>query len=113
MSVTDHRRLGVAAGAALLTVAVTGCSALGRNAVGTISYSTEKNALVTVSNPLVTGCHRLGPAGAVRVINNTMVDMILYPGENCSGGTSTYVATTLSDNIAPVAKPWRSYSLVH
>ncbi|WP_327323205.1 hypothetical protein OG735_12340 [Streptomyces sp. NBC_01210] len=113
MSVTDHRRLRVAAGAVLLTLAVSGCSGLGRNAVGTISYSTENDRVVTVSNPLVTGCHRLGPAGAVKVFNNTLVDMVLYPNANCSRGTTTYVATTLSDNIAPVARPWRSYSLVH
>ncbi|MET7619281.1 hypothetical protein [Streptomyces sp. NPDC005408] len=113
MSVTHHRRLGVAAGAALLTLAVAGCSDLGRNAVGTISYLTEKERLVTVTNPLVEGCHRLGPAGAVEVTNLTMVDIVLYPNDDCSGDVTTYVATTTSDSIVPRARPWGSYTVVH
>ncbi|HZX39906.1 MAG TPA: hypothetical protein VFF37_16550 [Streptomyces sp.] len=113
MSVTDHRRLGVAAGAALLTIAVAGCSDLGRDAVGTISYETEGERLVMVSNPSVKGCHRLAPAGATEVINNTMVDIVLYPSPDCSGGDTTYLATESSNRIAPRAPAWRSYTIVH
>lgn len=113
MAVTDHRRLGVAAGAALLTIALAGCSDLGRNGVGTISYETEKERVVTVSNPLVEGCHRFGPAGATEVVNNTLVDMVLYPNDDCSGDMTTYLATTLTDNIVPNTEPWGSYTLVH
>ncbi|TQK50366.1 hypothetical protein FBY35_0693 [Streptomyces sp. SLBN-118] len=113
MSVTDHRRLGIAAGAALLTIAVAGCSDLGRNAVGTVSYLTEEERVVTVSNPSVNGCHRFGPAGATEVANNTLVDLILYPNEDCSGDLTTYLATTVSDSIVPHAEPWGSYTLVH
>lgn len=113
MSVTDHRRIGVAAGAALLTIAVAGCSGLGRNAVGTIEYVTERERVVTVTNPLVTGCHRLSPPGATAVSNKTLIDMVLYPNRECSGGMTTYVATASSDTIAPGARPWGSYTLVH
>jgi hypothetical protein len=113
MSVTDHRRLGVVAGAALLAIAVAGCSGLGRTAVGTISYESANERHVMVSNPPVKGCHRLGPAGATTVTNNTLVDIILYPGRDCSGDESTYLPTETSDTIAPGARPWRSYSTVH
>ncbi|AVZ72651.1 hypothetical protein SLUN_11055 [Streptomyces lunaelactis] len=113
MSVTDHRRLGAAVGAALLTLAVAGCSGLGRNAVGTISYGTERDALVTVSNPSVNGCHRLAPSGATVVVNNTMIDMVLYRNRDCSGSETIYLPTTLTDSIVPGAQPWRSYTLVH
>ncbi|MBT2388343.1 hypothetical protein J7E87_02690 [Streptomyces sp. ISL-1] len=113
MSVTDQRRLRVAAGAALLTIAATGCSGLGRTAVGTVSYATEGERPVMVSNPLVTGCHRLAPAGATEVVNNTLVDMILYPSRNCSGHGTTYVATATSNRTAPRAPAWHSYTIVH
>ncbi|MFK4225845.1 hypothetical protein [Streptomyces sp. NPDC019890] len=113
MSVTDHRRLRVVAGAALLTIALAGCSGLGRTAVGTISYGSANERLVMVSNPLVTGCHSLGPAGATTVTNNTLVDIILYPSRDCSGDESTYLPTETSDDIAPGAPLWRSYSTVH
>lgn len=45
------RRLGTAAGAALLTLAVAGCSGLGRTAVGTLTYETERDLVVTVTSP--------------------------------------------------------------
>jgi hypothetical protein len=113
MSVTDHRRLAIAAGATLLTFAVAGCSGLGRNAVGTVSYETSLQRSVLVGNPLVRGCHRLAPAGAVRISNRTLVDFMLYRTPNCSGPGSTYVASTFTSNIAPGTPPWRSYSIVH
>ncbi len=113
MSVTHHRRLAGAAGAALLTLAVAGCSGLGRTAVGTLTYETVRENTFTVSNPLVTGCHRLGLVGAAAIVNRTMVDIIVYPTPDCSGDESIYVATTTSDLVAPGARPWRSYSLVH
>ncbi|MER6996429.1 hypothetical protein [Streptomyces sp. NPDC000410] len=110
---SDHRRLGIAAGTALLSLAVAGCSGLGRTAVGTVTYETQRHAVVTVSNPLVTGCHRLAPSGAHRVENNTLVDLWLYTTPNCTGSNAEYVATTMFNNIAPGALPWRSYSTVH
>lgn len=113
MSVTDHRRLRVAAGAALLTIAVTGCADLGRTAVGTISYKTEGERVAEVSNPSVKGCHRLEPTGATEVTNNTLVDIVLYPRQDCSGDETTYVATESSDRIAPRAPSWRSYTIVY
>ncbi|MFI5755213.1 hypothetical protein [Streptomyces sp. NPDC051569] len=113
MSVTDHRRLGVAAGAALLTLTVAGCSGLGRTAVGTVAYETGRHRHIQVSNPLVTGCHRLAPAGAVEISNSTLVDMVLYRTPDCTGHGTTYLATTLADSPAPGAGPWRSYTIVH
>ncbi|MER7662438.1 hypothetical protein [Streptomyces sp. NPDC096193] len=113
MSVTHCRRLAGAAGAAFLVVAVAGCSGLGRNAAGTIAYQTADQRHVTVSNPPVTGCHRLDAPGAVSVTNNTLVDLVLYPTPDCTGKDSTYLPTTLSDVIAPGARPWQSYSIVH
>ncbi|MFC9426787.1 MULTISPECIES: hypothetical protein [unclassified Streptomyces] len=113
MSVTDHRRLGIAAGTALLTLAVAGCSGLGRAAVGTITYDTGQKLRIQVTTPSVTGCHRLKPVGAVSIANRTVLDLIAYPTADCTGKNTTYIATTLSDVIAPGAGPWRSYSIVH
>ena len=112
MSVTDHRRLGIAAGAAFLTLAVTGCSGLGRDAVGTVAYETGRHRPITVFNPLVRGCHRL-PPGAIQVANRTLVDLVLYPTPDCTGRGTTYLGSTLSDVTAPGAPPWRSYTIVH
>lgn len=120
MSVTvtaaDHRRrrrLGVAAGAALLTLAASGCSGLGRTAVGPVTYTTEKDAVVSVNSPSVKGCHRLAPAGAKEIVNRTLVDLVLYTSRDCSGEGSAYVATTFTDVKAGSSPPWRSYRIVH
>ncbi|QIQ05303.1 hypothetical protein [Streptomyces liangshanensis] len=113
MSVTDHRRLGIAAGAVLLTFAVAGCSGLGRTSVGTIVYESGNKREVQESNPRVTGCHRLVPGGAVDLTNRTLVDMKMYRTPDCSGKYAQYIATTLNDVIAPGATPWRSYRFVH
>ncbi|MEU3303839.1 MULTISPECIES: hypothetical protein [unclassified Streptomyces] len=110
---SDHRRPGLAAGALLLTAAVAGCSGLGRTAVGTVTYETERKAVVTVSNPGVNGCHRFSSAGAVRIENATLIDIVAYPTPDCTGGNTAYIPTTLFDNIVPGDPPWRSYSLVH
>ncbi|MGW1881902.1 hypothetical protein [Streptomyces sp. NPDC001970] len=110
---SDLRRPGIAAGAVLLTVAVAGCSGLGRTAVGTVTYETEGKRVVTVSNPGVNGCHRLAPTGAHRVENATLIDMIMYTTPDCKGAQSAYIPTTLFDNIAPGSPPWRSYTFVH
>lgn len=116
-TVTDHRprrrRLGVAAGAALLTLAVSGCSGLGRTAVGPVIYSTERDAVILVNSPSVKGCHRLAPAGVHEVENRTLVDVVMYRTRNCTGRDTTYVPTTFTDTKAPPSLPWRSYSIVH
>ncbi|WP_137990045.1 hypothetical protein [Streptomyces vilmorinianum] len=108
-----HRRLGTAAGAALLTLAVAGCSGLGRTAVGTLSYETERELVITVTSPSVNGCHRLAPSGVTRVENRTLNDIVLYRTLDCRGERSIYVATNTSDTIAPGTLPWRSYTVVH
>ncbi|MFJ3583801.1 hypothetical protein ACIPPS_16410 [Streptomyces sp. NPDC090127] len=108
-----HRRLGTAAGAALLTVAVAGCSGLGRTAVGTISYETEREVVITVTSPLVRGCHRLAPSGVTKIENRSLVDLRLFRTRDCRGKEYTYVATQSGDTIAPDSLPWRSYSIVH
>ncbi|MFI1865771.1 hypothetical protein [Streptomyces jumonjinensis] len=113
MSVTRYRIPASVAGAALLAVAATGCSGLGRTAVGTVIYETSQHHAVVVSNPLVRGCHRLDPPGAVNLHNNTLVDLVLYPADDCSGGNTVYVATTTSDVVAPGAGAWRSYTTIH
>ncbi|MFD5031164.1 hypothetical protein ACFVWX_16070 [Streptomyces sp. NPDC058220] len=113
MTVTDHRRLSIAAGAALLTFAVAGCSGLGRTAVGTVVYETEQKRSVQVTNPLVTGCHRLAPPGAVELTNRTLVDFVMYATPDCTGDETGYIATTLSDGISPGMGPWHSYAIVH
>ncbi|GLF95871.1 hypothetical protein [Streptomyces yaizuensis] len=116
-TVSHHRRrLARAGGAALLavaTAAVAGCSGLGRTAVGTVEYETAAHRHVQVNSPLVTGCHAVETPGAVRVLNNTLVDMIMYPTGDCSGDASIYVPTTTSDVVAPGAGVWRTYSFVH
>lgn len=120
MSVTvtaaDHRRrrrLGVSAGAALLAFAVSGCSGLGRTAVGPVTYTTEKDAVVTVHSPSVKGCHRLAPAGAREIVNRTLVDIVLYTSRDCTGASAAYVATTFTDTKAGSRAPWRSYRIIH
>ncbi|TLQ46627.1 hypothetical protein [Streptomyces marianii] len=109
----DHRRPGIVAGAVLLTTALAGCSGLGRTAVGTVNYEAGEDRVVTVSNPVVTGCHKLLPAGAVRIENATLIDLIAYRTPDCTGGGTTYIATTLFNNIAPGTQPWLSYRWVH
>lgn len=108
-----RRRTGIAAGAVLLALAATGCSGLGRTAVGPVEYTTEEDKVVSVNSPSVKGCHRMAPAGANEVANETKIDMILYRTRDCSGGGTTYVATTFTDVNSPRSLPWRSYRFVH
>ncbi|MES9505982.1 hypothetical protein ABWJ92_06155 [Streptomyces sp. NPDC000609] len=115
MPVIAHRRrrLGTAAGTALLTLTVAGCSGLGRTAVGPVIYTTERDAVITVQSPPVKGCHRLAPAGAKEVNNGTLVDIILYRTPDCTGPGTTYLARSFTDVNAGSALPWRSFSTVH
>lgn len=108
-----HRRLGTAAGAALLTLVVAGCSGLGRSAVGTITYETEREVVITVTSPSVNGCHRLAPSGVTKIENRSMVDLRMYRTRDCKGKENTYVASNSGNTIAPDTLPWRSYSIVH
>ncbi|MFJ8750846.1 hypothetical protein ACIREO_16125 [Streptomyces sp. NPDC102441] len=108
-----RRRAGIATGTALLALAVTGCSGLGRTAVGPVSYTTEQDKVVTVHSPSVKGCHTMEPAGAGKIDNRTLVDIVLYATRDCSGRGTAYVPTTFSDTNAPRALPWRSYRFVH
>ncbi|MFF5972700.1 hypothetical protein ACFY7C_14395 [Streptomyces sp. NPDC012769] len=132
-----HRRLTIATGAALLSLAVAGCSGLGRSAVGTISYETGQGsgqeagheagqeaepeaahtadpaAAVLVTSPTVRGCHKLSPEGASRVENSTLVDMRLYVTPDCRGGEYSYLPTNSGNEIVPGTPPWRSYNFVH
>ncbi|MFF6775057.1 hypothetical protein ACFY8W_16040 [Streptomyces sp. NPDC012637] len=108
-----HRRLTIATGAALLSLAVAGCSGLGRSAVGTISYETGRDVGVMVTSPSVKGCHRLAPAGATKIENSTLVDIILYRTRDCRGKDPIYVASNSGNEITPGTLPWRSYTVVH
>ncbi|MEV6653296.1 hypothetical protein [Streptomyces sp. NPDC051219] len=113
---SDHRRLGVITGAALLLLATTGCSGLGRTAVGTVSFVDREHRVVTISNPPVKGCQSFGARGATGVVNRTLVDLVLYQTPDCRKVTEDswiYLATTLSDTIARGSLPWRSYSMIH
>ncbi|ANW19421.1 hypothetical protein [Streptomyces clavuligerus] len=113
LTVHHRHRLTAAAGAALLATAVAGCSGLGRTAVGTIEYETADKHHVMLTSPLVTGCHRTTDPGAVSVVNSTLVDMMMYPTDDCSGDQSIYVPTTTSNIVAPGAGVWRAFSFVH
>ncbi|HWU10344.1 MAG TPA: hypothetical protein VN520_28915 [Streptomyces sp.] len=108
-----RRRTGIAAGAALLALAATGCSGLGRTAVGAVAHTTGRDEVVTVHSPSVKGCHRMAPAGAQKVENRTLVDVVLYTTRDCTGRETAYVSTTLTDVNAEGAPPWRSYRFVH
>ncbi|MCX5390044.1 hypothetical protein [Streptomyces sp. NBC_00094] len=108
-----RRRLTTASGAVLLTLAVAGCSGLGRSTVGPIAYVTERDVAVSVTSPSVKGCHRLAPSGATRVANESLTDIVLYRTRNCQGKESTYLPINTSDGIVPGHLPWRSYSVVH
>ncbi|MCZ0979264.1 hypothetical protein O1L60_09410 [Streptomyces diastatochromogenes] len=108
-----RRRLTTATGAVLLTLAVAGCSGLGRSAVGTIAYETEHEVAVTVTSPSVKGCHRLAPSGVTKVENNTLVDIVMYRTRDCRGENSIYVPSKSGNRIAPDTLPWRSYSVIH
>jgi hypothetical protein len=112
-TVHRRRRLGIAFGVTLLALAASGCSGLGRTAVGPVTYTTEREAVVQVNSPPVRGCHRIAPAGAHEVENETLVDVILYRTRDCTGDRTTYVPTRFSDVTAPGSGPWRSYSFVH
>ncbi|MER7758695.1 hypothetical protein [Streptomyces sp. NPDC097619] len=133
-----RRRLSAAAAAVLaLALSTTACSSLGRTAVGPVMYEsaakTSEHATADVhveegeqsvaveegaghlviddTSPSVKGCHKL-VEGAKVVQNGTLIDMRLYPDKACKG-PFTYLATTLQDQIAPGAGPWRSYTFVH
>ncbi|WP_306326815.1 hypothetical protein [Streptomyces venezuelae] len=109
-----RRRLTTATGAVLLTLSVAGCSGLGRTMVGTLSYETEREFVVTETSPSVNGCHRLlAPAGVTRVENNTLVDIRLFPTRDCKGKHNIYLPTNSSNSVAPGALPWRSYNVIH
>jgi len=108
-----HRRLTIASGAALLSLAVAGCSGLGRSAVGTISYESGHEVAVTVTSPSVKGCHRLAPAGATKVENSTLVDIVLYRTRDCRGKDSVYLPSNTDNEVVPGTLPWHSYSVVH
>ncbi|MEU0401272.1 hypothetical protein ABZ318_13675 [Streptomyces sp. NPDC006197] len=108
-----RRRLTTATGAVLLTLAVAGCSGLGRSAVGTIKYETERDLVVTVTSPSVKGCHRLAPSGITKIENNTLVDIVMYPTRDCRGKVSTYVPSRTGNRIVPDTLPWRSYRVIH
>ncbi|WP_228993164.1 hypothetical protein [Streptomyces sp. DH8] len=108
-----RRRIGVAAGISLLALAATGCSGLGRTAVGPVMYTKEHEAVVQVNSPSVRGCHRITSAGAHEVENETLVDVVLYRTPDCTGSGTTYVPTRSGDVTAPGSGPWRSYSFVH
>ncbi|MBM7438325.1 hypothetical protein [Streptomyces sp. HB132] len=108
-----RRRAVTATGAALLTLAVAGCSGLGRTAVGPVSYTTGRDGVVTVHSPSVKGCHEMAPDGASKVENQTLIDMTLYTTRDCSGRGTAYVATTFTDTNAESAPIWRSYRFVH
>lgn len=118
VTATLHRRIRrprAAAGAVLLALTVSGvsgCSGLGRTAVGPITYTTERDVEVMENSPLVRGCHPL-PGGATAVDNNTLIDMVLYRSRDCSGKGTTYLSTRLADVDAASTPPWRSYTLVH
>jgi hypothetical protein len=113
MSDLRHRRLGFIAGAVLLPLTVAGCSGMGRSAVGTISYTTEGGRVISETSPSVRGCHTLlGKEGATQVLNNTLVDLIMYPHADCTGKPSAYSATTLTNRAAP-SQTWRSFTIVH
>lgn len=108
-----RRRLTTATGAVVLTLAVAGCSGLGRSAVGTISYETEREVLVTVTSPSVNGCHRLAPSGVTRIVNDSLNDLRLYPTRDCRGKENIYLPSNSNDEIVPGTLPWRSYTVVH
>ncbi|MFJ3901886.1 hypothetical protein [Streptomyces sp. NPDC090025] len=108
-----HRRLAIATGASLLALSVAGCSGLGRSAVGVLSYETGHEVAVAVTSPSVKGCHKLAPAGATKVENGTLVDVVLYRTRDCRGEEPTYLPSKTSNQIAPEALPWRSYTVVH
>ncbi|WP_299536320.1 hypothetical protein [uncultured Streptomyces sp.] len=102
-----------AAAAVLLALAVSGCSGLGRTAVGPITYVTERDKEISVMSPTVRGCHRMAPAGVKAIENGSLVDMVLYRTRDCTGGGTTYVSRSFSDEKAPRSLPWRSYTFVH
>ncbi|MEU9758356.1 hypothetical protein ACFYYY_09155 [Streptomyces sp. NPDC001834] len=115
MPAIDQRRRhpGIAAVTALLALIITGCSGLGRTAVGPVTYTTERDAEVTLQSPPVRGCHRLDPAGAKAVTNGTLVDIVLYRTPDCTGPGATYLATTFTDVNGSGALPWRSFRTIH
>ncbi|MEU9292919.1 MULTISPECIES: hypothetical protein [unclassified Streptomyces] len=108
-----RRRLTTATGSVLLTLALAGCSGLGRTAVGTLLYETERDVAVLVTSPSVKGCHRLAPTGVTKIENNTLNDIVLYRTRDCKGQDSIYLPSNSGDKIAPGSLPWRSYTVVH
>ncbi|MER8230401.1 hypothetical protein [Streptomyces sp. NPDC094049] len=108
-----RRRLTTATGAVLLALAVAGCSGLGRTAVGTLSYETQRQVSLRVTSPPVKGCHRLAPSGVTHIRNDTLVDFVMYTTRDCRGKHSVYVPTSSSNLTPPGTLPWRSYRIIH
>ncbi|MEY9964214.1 hypothetical protein ABIA33_002256 [Streptacidiphilus sp. MAP12-16] len=111
---TSRRTRCVYAGAALLSLALTGCNG-GDTALGTITFVTPIGVGVTVANPRTGICHRLGDVGVLSVFNQTGADILMYRGADCAnddGSAGIYVATDTSDQVVPKFGLWRSYRTV-
>ncbi|MEZ0092225.1 hypothetical protein [Streptacidiphilus sp. EB129] len=108
---TSRRTRSVYAGAAVLSLALTGCSS-GDSASGTITFGTLTGASVTVANPKTGTCHHLGTPGVLSVINQTGADILMFRGTDCGnadGSAGIYVPTDTSALAVAKFGLWRSY----
>ncbi|MFD7027213.1 hypothetical protein ACFWAR_04155 [Streptomyces sp. NPDC059917] len=115
---SHSRRIGVITGAAALLLTATACSGLDRSTVGMLSFrGADSPVELSYSNTPVKGCHEIAiPKGATHVVNNTLVDIVLYRTAGCEKtdrADGIYVATTMSNVTAPDSSPWHSFSVIH
>lgn len=115
---SHSRRISTIVGVAALLLTATACSGLGRSTTGMLSFRGHDSPIeLSYSNTPVKGCHRIAiPKGATHVVNNSLVDIVLYRTADCGKidrADGTYVATTLSDVTAPESLSWRSFRVIH
>ncbi|MFI5986351.1 hypothetical protein ACIBEA_36505 [Streptomyces sp. NPDC051555] len=115
---SHSRRIRVITGAAALLLTATACSGLGRSTVGTLTFRGQESPVeLSYANTSVKGCHEIDvPKGATHVVNNTLVDVVLYRTPDCTKtdrADGIYVATTMSNVTAPDSSPWHSFRVVH
>lgn len=106
-----RRPLAVLCAIAPLAVAASACS---DTSAGNIT-GTRGRTIVRITNPLHDTCHRFGPIGVDRVVNNTGVDVELHKALDCSdpaGRPAFYLAATTSASAVVSQGLWKSFTTV-
>jgi hypothetical protein len=108
---TTRRTRLLCAATALLSLALTACSN-NQPVNGTLGFITVRGVVVKVLNPKSGTCHSLAPLQVAAVANQTLADILMFRGTDCSnpdGSSGIYVPTNTSNQAALSVGPWRSF----